>query len=420
MQKGLKNLARQLVLGLLSYLARRRLPRNAEIIGITGSVGKTTTKEAAVKILGSHYRILANQKSFNSEFGVPLTLLSEESGYSSPLAWLGILARAVGKSCTKIPAEKIVLELGVDAPGDMSKLLEIVQPQIGVFLAVAPVHLAAGQFESIEAIAAEKGKLIASLPESGTAIWNADDPLVAKVSSAARKISFGIENPADLQATAIQENLAGLSAQLTFQDKTAELKIPILGKHNLYPLLAATAIGLASGLSLQECVAALADFHLPPGRGNLLRGINGSQIIDASYNSNPASLAATLASLKSLPVAGRRIALLGQMNELGAESPKLHRELGARAAEYADEVIGVFGDARLFVEAATVAGKLGKFFATATEAGAYLKEQLKPGDLVLAKGSQNNVRVEQAVAELLADPADKKLLPRQEKFWQEN
>ena len=414
-------LIKNIILDLLASLARRRISRDATIIGITGSVGKTTAKEALVKILETKYRVLATKKSMNSEFGVPLTLLEEQSGYSSPLAWLGILARSVLKSFHLLPAEKIVLEMGVDAPGDMDVLLNIMQPDIGVMLAVAPVHLADGQFTSLVEIAAEKGKLIGSLDLNGVAIVNGDDARTAQMTTSADKLSFGMRNPANLTAHGVHESATGITAEISCHGDVAQLNCPLLGKHNLYPILAAIGVGLASDMTLQECCDAINDFQLPPGRGNLLAGLHGSYILDASYNANPASTHAGLETLARLDVSGRRIALLGQMNELGTSSEQQHRDIGQYAAQVADEVIGVYGDAQYFVEEAKAAGTAAQYFETAAEAGDYLATRLAAGDLVLAKGSQNKVRVEQAVARMLAHPEKAEhLLCRQESYWQEH
>jgi UDP-N-acetylmuramoyl-tripeptide--D-alanyl-D-alanine ligase len=406
----LKKTARNFVLKILNSLARRRISASSTIIGITGSVGKTTAKDAATRILESQFTVLANAKSFNSEFGVPLTLLGEKSGFANPISWLAILFRAFFKSFSKIVAEKIVLELGVDAPGDFDRLLAVVRPKIGVFLNVAPVHIAPGQFENLSAIAAEKSKLIENLPTDGVAILNADDEFSRETKTAARKIFFGFAENADLRASEISENLDGISARIFWQNEKAELKIPIIGQQNLPSILAALAVGLASGIELKKAISALADFRLPPGRLNLLAGIRGSKILDGTYNSNPKSLAAGLATFARLPAA-RRIFVGGQMNELGADSARLHRELAAQIV--ADLVVGVHGDARIFTE---VAG--GKFFDTAEEAGEFLKNEIRAGDLIFLKGSQNKVRLEKIVAAILAKPDDRKLLCRQEREWQ--
>lgn len=415
---AMKNLLKNFVLHSLNSLAAKRISDKTKIIGITGSVGKTTAKEAAVKILGSKFKIHANKKSFNSEFGIPLTILEEESGFSSALKWVGILTRSFFKSFKKLEVDFLILEMGVDKPGDMQALLKVLQPTIGVMLAVKPVHLASGQFQDLEAISKEKGLLIANLPSDGVAILNQDDALVSKLSSPDRKVFFGVKNPAAITASDIGENLDGICATIHHGENTITLTAPILGKHNLTSLLAAITVGLEAGIGLEECVKALRDFHLPPGRLNLLEGVNHSKIIDGSYNSNPGSCAAALKTLGGMETTGRKIALLGQMNELGEKSEALHREIGREATQVAHEVIGVFGDAKYFVEEAEKKNITGKYFETANAAANYLRKTLGENDLLLVKGSQNKVRLEKAVIELLVNPEDKKLLCRQEAYWQ--
>ena len=411
----MKKFFRNIIVKFLILHARRRVHAHSTVIGITGSVGKTTAKEATAKILSTRFTTLASAKSLNSDFGVPLTLLEEEeSGFSNPLKWLGIIFRAEWRGYTKLPHEKIILELGIDAPGDIPKLLEIIEPQIGVFLNAAPVHLE--NFRNVEEIAAEKSLLIANLPAPGVAILNADDKFSRATATRAKKIFFGTTADADLRATKIRENLGGLSAEISWKNETAKFRAPVLGRQNLPSLLAAITVGVVEGISLKKSVEALKNFRLPPGRLNLLEGIQGSRIIDGSYNSNPASLTAALTTLGQLE-AQRKIVVLGQMNELGRNSEKYHREAAKQAAEVADVVIGVYGAAKFFVTAAQTRKKPAEFFTKAEIAAEWLKKEIKVGDLILVKGSQNNIRLEKLIAKILDDPSDRRLLCRQEKAW---
>jgi len=411
----LQKLARNFVLKILDVLARRRVSTSSTIIGITGSVGKTTAKDATAQILASQFSILANVKSLNSEFGVPLTLLEMESGFANLFSWIKILTKSFFRSFSKISAEKIVLELGVDSPDDCDKFLALVRPQIGVLLNVAPVHLALGQFEDLESIAREKRKLIENLSENEIAILNADDDFSRETKTVARKFLFGFSKNSDLRADKVRENLDGLSARVFWQNKTAELKIPIIGRQNLPSILAAIAVGLASGIDFEKCISVLSDFHLPPGRLNLLVGIHGSKILDGSYNSNPKSLQAGLETFAKLK-AKRKIFVGGQMNELGEDSARLHREVAEQIS--ADLVVGVFGDSRIFTEVATEKKIPARFFETVELATEFLRNEIRTGDLIFLKGSQNRVRLEKIVAEILANPTDRNFLCRQEKEWQ--
>jgi len=410
-----KKFLRNFVLRFLISHAQRRISEKNQIIGITGSVGKTTTKEAAAKILRTCFETLASGKSMNSEFGITLTLLEEESGFSNPFKWMLILLRAKWKSFSKIEAEKIVLEFGIDQPGDLARLLEIAKPKIGVFLNAKPVHLAI--FRNIAEIAREKSLLIEQLPKNGVAILNADDEFSRGVKTVARKIFFGEAKNADLRVVEIRENTDGIRAKILWKNEKVNFEAPILGRQNLPSILAGIAVGLAVGVDLKKAVEILKNFHLPSGRLNLLAGMNDSKIIDGSYNSNPASTTAALETFRNLKTGGKKIAVLGQMNELGETSEKYHREVGVRAAEIADEVVAVFGDARFFAAAAREANKPTQFFEKAETAGEWLKTRVKKNDLILVKGSQNCVRLERVVEKILANPKDQKFLCRQEKAW---
>lgn len=419
----MRKICKKIILIILRVLAVRRLAAQTQIIGITGSVGKTTTKEALRQILKKDFRVVASPASYNSEFGVPLTILAEQSGLASPGKWGGILWRGFRKSWQKLVADFLILELGAEKPGDLMQLLKIVQPQIGITLAVAPVHLAQNRFPNLAAIAAEKSLLAQNLPSSGKAILNADDERVRNFRSPAQTIFFSQNYqaaaavPGTLYATKITENFKGISADILWNKQRAYLNLSILGQHNLTAVLAALATALAVGLNLKQACANLQDFRLPPGRGNLFSGLKGSRILDSSYNANPESTLATLKVLQKLQITGRKIVVLGQMNELGQNAERFHREIGAKAQEVADLVVGVFGAAKILVE--SVRGKPAYFFADAISAADFLRARLQPGDLILVKGSQNQVRLEKLVLQLLANPRqDQKFLCRQGSEWQ--
>lgn len=408
---------RRLVLSFLAWCARSRLQRYPlQIVGVTGSVGKTTTKEAVALILSSAFAVHANPKSFNSEFGLPLTILNEDAPVSV-LGWFGVCWRAWNKRVVQPTFTHLVVELGADAPGDMDYLLSIVQPQVGIFLSVAPVHLADGQFANLEEIAAEKGKLISTLPTTGTAILNRADPLVWKFATAVPHcLSFGSAE-ADLSATDLQTDLQGLRFQLYYGDTVLPVTVPILGEHHVPLLLAALATGLSFGLPLEQCVDALSHFRLPPGRLNIIPGLNGSTLIDATYNSNPASARAALRTLAQLP--GRRIAVLGQMNELGVNSADYHHRLGAELPPEVDHLFTVFGDAHYISDASPLPPERRQHFPDHVALSEFLQTFLQPGDIVLFKGSQNGVRLEKAVRQLMVQPElAPTLLCRQGKNWQ--
>lgn len=400
--------------GWLSRCAKSRINHSqAQIIGVTGSVGKTTTKDALAFVLGEKYKILANKKSFNSEIGLPLAILGESTAVR-PWDWFGIAYRAWNKRNQPLDADYIILEMGVDTPGDMDYLLGIVQPSLGIFIHVAPVHLAPGQFGSLDQIAEEKGKLITSLPASGLAILNHSDDLVWQFSqkTSAGVISFG--EGGDFAPQDITQDQSGLH----FQIQNQQFDVPLVGRHHAELFSAVCALCTKLELSLAEIAQALSNFHLEPGRMSLLPGINNSTLIDGSYNSNPASAQAAIDALADFP--GRRIAVLGQMNELGAQSERYHRALGEYLQGKVDLLIGVYGDAKYICEELDKTGQNVQYYQTSPEAGEYLKSSLKSGDIVLFKGSQNNVRLEKAVKLVLADPTQaSELLCRQGAEWQD-
>lgn len=409
----MKKFLRRLVTSFLARCASSRLRNSrAQIIGITGSVGKTTTKDALAFILSSKFRVLANRKSFNSEIGLPLTLL-EENTATQITDWFGIVYRAFFKRKLPLDADYVILEMGTDAPGDMDYLLSIVQPSIGIFIRVAPVHLARGQFDSLDAIATEKAKLIKHLPANGLAVLNHADERVWQFATEtnAQVVSFGTGGEyAPEQITTTNQGLA-------FQLQNQNFQTAVVGRHHAELFSAVSAVAVKLGFTLAEISALFQNFHLEPGRLSVIPGIFGSTILDGSYNSNPTSARAALEALAEFK--GRKIAVLGQMNELGTQSERYHRELGTELTGKVDFLVGVFGDARWICEEFDNSGKNMRFFETSIVAGEFLQDFLQKGDVVLFKGSQNNVRLEKAVAMVMQNPAQAKtLLCRQGAEWQ--
>lgn len=408
----MKKFLRNTVAGFLAWCAKSRLQNSpAKIIGVTGSVGKTTTKDALALVLRQKYRVLATKKSFNSEFGLPLTLL-EEGSASKATDWFGIVWRAFAKRKTPLDYDYLVLEMGVDAPGDMDFLLNVVRPQIGVFTKVAPVHLAEGQFHSLDEIAQEKGKLIASLPADGLAVLNNHDDLVWHFKD---KTNAQVVSIDDYKSEQIQVTPNGLQ----FQIREQMFNVPVVGKHHTELFSAVTAVALKLDFTLAEVAQALQKFHLTPGRLSLIEGIHGATIIDGSYNSNPTSARAAVDALAEFP--GRKIAVLGQMNELGAQSERHHRALGEYLKGKVDFLVGVYGDAKYICEELDKNGENMRYFETNIVAGEFLQNFLREGDTVLFKGSQNNVRLEKAVEMVMKNPEKAgELLCRQDPEWKNN
>lgn len=406
---------------LLAYKARSYLKTNrVQVIAITGSVGKTSTKEAIFKLLSSKFDVYSSKKSFNTEFGLSLAVLQEEeSGFTSVVAWLKILRRVLFQK--KKVYKKVILEMGADKPGDIKKLVKIAAPKLAVVTNVRPVHLAEGQFSNLEAIAKEKGTLVRYLPREGMAVLNNDDEYVRRMQTPAGKFTYGIHDEAMLRASEVKVSGKDLKFKAVYKGEVGEFVVPVIGEFQIYVLLPAIAVGLQLGMKLGECASALSDFKLPPGRMNPIAGVNRSQIIDSSYNASPTTVATALALLAEIK-SSRKVAALGTMNELGEMTHEAHIEIGKKAAQIADVLVAVGHEAPTIKRGALEAGmkedEVFTFF-DSEEAGNFLKDRLKQGDLVLVKGSQNKVRMERLVKIIMKEPhkADQ-LLCRQGKVWE--
>ncbi len=367
-------------LGALERLAaevRRRWGR--PVVAVTGSAGKTSTKEMIAAALATRYRVFKSEGNLNNQYGLPLSLLRLDDTHQ------------VG-----------VFELAMSRAGEIAQLARAAQPEIGVVTCVAPVHLEF--FSGIEGIAAAKRELIEALPAHGTAVLNADDPLVSGFgnSFAGRTISFGIEQRASFRAVHVTEDgLRGERFRLEWQGEPVEVALPLLGRHNVLNALAAIAAAHRLEVHPRRAAEALAGIRAGRMRGELLE-VNGVIVLNDCYNSNPRALEFMLEALARTPARGRRIAVLGEMLELGPASADLHRRAGRRAAAAVDLLVAVAGHARYLVEGAQGAGldaARTAFFASAVEAGNYVASVVQPGDVVLFKGSRG-VKLEEAVEKL--------------------
>lgn len=347
------------------------------VIAVTGSAGKTTTKELVAKILSSRYSVLKTEGNFNNHFGLPLQLLRLETEH-----------------------EIAVMELGMSHPGEITELAGIAEPGIGVVTNVAPVHL--GFFRSIAGIAKAKQELIDSLPPFGTAILNADDEYVSQfgLAFAGKVVMYGIAKPADVRAESIvQRGPAGSSFDVTACGVRGTMELPLIGQHNIYNALAATAVALNVGMSFDSVREALATISAVDKRGQVL-DLAGITVVNDCYNSNPHALDSMVDALAGMSPGkgGRRIVVAGEMLELGAAGEDLHRRCGAHMAGRVDVVIGVRGLAKQIVEAARQNSKtIGAEFVDAPEqAGEWLAREAKAGDIVLLKASRG-VKLEKAL-----------------------
>jgi len=355
---------------------RRRL--SLRVIGITGSVGKSTTKEVVAQVLAERYRTLRSPGNLNNEIGLPLTMLRLSSGH-----------------------ERAVLEMGFYVPGEIRFLCQIALPQVGVVTNIGTVH--AERAGSQEEIARGKSELVRSLPDApdGAAILNYDDPLVRDMQglTKARVFFYGLSPEAELWADDIEGlGLDGIRFRLHYHGESMHVKIPMIGRHSVETALRATAVGLVEGLSWPEILAGLSHGHTQL-RLVAVRSINGALLLDDTYNASPESM---LAALNLLGEIGgkRKIAILGDMLELGQYEKQSHQMIGMRAAQLVDVLITLGPRAHMYADAARRAGARAPRiieFDESDEVVSWLLENLTETDVALLKGS-HGLRMDRIVA----------------------
>lgn len=410
---------------------RKYKPR---IIGITGSVGKTSAKEAVYAVLSSRFHVRKNVKNFNNEIGVPLTILGEEeSGGKNILKWLLIFFRAftlIIKKDENYP-ETLILEMGADRPGDIKNLVDFVLPDIGIVTAVSEVHIEF--FSNLKNIAKEKSGIIANLSKDGTAILCADDQLVyeMKDKTKAKVLTFGFSEIADLRALEsvisidAEEGIRGYNFKLSYEGSIVPVLLPgVLGEHQIYAALVGAACGIVYGMNLVQISESFQKYRAPKGRMSLIAGIKHTQIIDDTYNASPKATIEALNTIKKIPVAegAEKFAVLGDMLELGDYSDEGHSMVGKKVAEVGIGQLITVGHSALKIAAGAREGGMGEgqvfTFDHIDAAGKFLQERIKEGDLILVKGSQG-MRMEKIVKEVMAEPLRaEELLTRQGLEWQ--
>jgi UDP-N-acetylmuramoyl-tripeptide--D-alanyl-D-alanine ligase len=366
--------------------ARHRARHTIPVVAVTGSNGKTTTKELIAAVLATRWVVLKSQASFNNQWGLPLTLLG------------------LGRE-----HEAAVVEIGTNQPGEIAALAALAAPTVAVVTTVAAVHT---EFlGSLEGVREEKAALVRALSPAGCAVLNADDGRVLSMAAdtAARVVTFGTSPHADVRAvSAVDEDAGGLRFALAHAGTRVPVSLPLAGRHNAINALAAAGAGIALGFSLAEIARGLGEVRAVKGRC-VWRETGGVSILDDTYNANPVSVRAALATVAARARQGRLLIVLGDMLELGAIADEAHREVGRLiAATGADELVGIGPRAALAVESARAAG-LGeaRHVTTFEDTVAHLLKRLAPGDVVLVKGSRG-MRLERVVDALAARlvPAD--------------
>ena len=452
---------------ILRYFAVQALRKfKPRIVGVTGSVGKTSTKEAIYTVLSGKFRVRKNEKNYNNEIGLPLSVLGLESGGGSFWNWIAVLIKSVLvitlEDKERYP-EILVLEMGADRPGDIKYLVDFLKPEVGVVTAIGISHLEF--FKDKKQIAQEKSTLIRYLRKEGLAVLNYDDEGVramgedlkvhphtnssvkknqkneniyhtekSGIGVGAGKISYGFSEEADVRASDIFfgyekatdyygrdiDKIRGLSFKLSYEGSTIPVRlVQSVGRPQIYSALAAAAVGIHFEMNLLEIADALKNFQAPAGRLNIIDGVKNTIIIEDSYNAAPQSTLAALEVLEKIQ-ARRKLAVLGNMLELGEETESGHREVGRKVAEVAQILFTVGDKAKFIADEAEKSGldKNNIFcYNSSIEAKIPIQKELAEGDVILIKGSQG-ARMELISEEIMRYPEQaEKLLPRQTAEW---
>ncbi|MFZ2303502.1 MAG: UDP-N-acetylmuramoyl-tripeptide--D-alanyl-D-alanine ligase [Minisyncoccia bacterium] len=401
-----------------------------KIIAITGSVGKTSTKDAIFAVVGESIIARKSEKSFNSEIGLPLTILNCENGWSNPVLWLKNIIKGFMLIVTRMHYPKwLVLEIGAGKPGDIARAVAILTPDIAVVTRFGDVPVHVAFFKSPDELYEEKTNLVKMLRATGVVIVNADDErvLALREKTKARSLTYGINKGAMFRAINIQvaydDNIpVGTTFKLEYNGSVLPVDMRgVLGVQPVYSALASIAVGAYLKLNIVDIIGRLSAYRSPPGRMRIIPGLKGSTIIDDTYNSSPVAADAAVNALKSITTKGKRIAVLGDMLELGKFTIDEHKKIGKLAGEFCDLILAVGPRSQYIAEGALDADMSEKNileFDDSRAAGKYLEGVISRDDVVLVKGSQD-VRMERTVEEIMAEPERaSELLARQEDEWQ--
>jgi len=429
-----KNILKKIVILILNWEARLIIKKyKPKIVGVTGNVGKTSTKEAVAAVLAVQYKIRKSEKSYNSEFGVPLTVIGCKTAWNSFLGWILNIYRGLILILFKEEYPQwLVLEIGADRPGDIKSIVKWIKFDVAIVsrLPDVPVHIEF--FKSKEEVIDEKMSLPLSIRPDGLVVLNADDQNIMsrRDKIKAKVVLYGFSENALVRATndhiMYEERNeisvpVGLAFKVDSQGNNVPVRVPgAVGSHLVYPILAAIVTGEELGINLVKSIEALSAHSTPPGRLHIVPGINSSTILDDTYNSSPIAVEAALKTLGQIETRGYKIAVLGDMMELGSHTAEEHKHIGELALQVVDILVTVGVRSKFTYETALVNG-LGQnklfHFDSAKDAGEYLKTIVSIGDIVLVKGSQS-MRMERVVVEIMAEPENKtKLLVRQEDEW---
>ena len=401
-----------------------------KIIAITGSVGKTSTKDAVYAVLSKISYVRKSEKSFNSEIGLPLTVLGVLNGWNNPFVWLGNVFKGLWLFVWPHKYPKwLILEVGISKPNDMKKTASWLKTDAVIITAIGktPPHIEF--FNSHKHLVEEKSQLIKTLKPSGLLVLNADDEAVLEMKNKSKNltVTYGFKEGSDVLGSgdSILYDDSGTPEGIIFRADAEGKSLPVVidgvfGRNHVYASLSALALSFGLKFNMLTAVNSLKNYDVPPGRMRLLKGINDSLIIDDTYNSSPIACESALRTLNEVKNTGKKIAILGDMLELGKHTFEAHKEVGKIAKENTEILVVVGPRAKAIKEGALEAGmdRENIFeFENSFEAGNFIKTFVQKGDIVLVKGSQG-VRMERATEAILLDKENKnKLLVRQNEEW---
>lgn len=431
----MKSIAKKIIIWILTIEARLVLLRyKPKIVVVTGTVGKTSTKDAIFAVFSNFFYTRKSQKSFNSDIGVPLAILDLDTAWGSVWGWLKNII--IGASYVFLPNRYpnwLILEIGTDTPGDVRRIAKWLKPEVVVMTRFADIPVHVEFFDSPEDVIAEEQSIARALKKDGFLIVNNDDEhaVALRKELDMKSISFGVSKKSGVQASHVETLYTEMGQYkkptgIRFRADYEEMSGPVLiggalGVQHVYPVLAALAAGISQDLNMVKMSGVFGEeFKTPPGRMKLIDGRKNSVIIDDTYNSSPIAAERALETIRDLEAVGRRVALLGDMRELGKFSSQEHERIGLLAGQCVDLLVCV-GDNSTHVSSGALKAGLPENcvyeFATSEQASIFMAEHLKENDIVLVKGSQST-RMERVVEAIMANPENrKKVLVRQEEEW---
>ena len=428
--RTIAELARRFVVYAMTERAKAVMRRySPKILVVTGGVGKTLTKDAIYTALSPRFFVRRSEKNYNADIGVPLTILGVPNGRSDPVRWVRNYFESLFLTVMLVPYPRwLVLEVGADRPGDITKALSWLEPDIVVATRFPAMPTHVEFYESPKAVIAEELAPAAWLPAAGAFIANADDEAAGAAPAApeVKRMTYGFSSGATVKGNRFHllskgGMPAGISFDVVSGEKRAHIMLPgVLGRQHAYPILAGVATALAAGIGLSKAAEAFSGYRSPPGRMRIIEGMRGSAVIDDSYNASPAATEEALGTLAAAPRKGKRIAILADMLELGTFSVEAHEHAGEIAARSCDMLITAGIRARGIAAGAKKAGMTEEKIIECdrpADAAAQAVALVGEGDIVLVKGSLA-MRMERVVKALMANPSKaKELLVRQEREW---